>query len=68
MGTKESVIYGYNNENHKDKDFKKQEFSLGLGMYYIHVILGGVNLQQIDFWFSIWRDTISGKLEINSTK
>jgi hypothetical protein len=66
MGVKESAIYGYNNESHEDKNFKKREFSLGLGSYYIHVILAGINLKRTDFWFSVWHDKHSGKLMIET--
>lgn len=66
MGVRESAIYGYNNESHEDKNFKKREFSLGLGTYYIHVVLAGINLKRTDFWFSVWHDKHTGKLMIES--
>jgi hypothetical protein len=64
MGIRESAIYGYNNESHENKDFKKQEFSLGRGSYYINVILAGINLNPTQFWFSVWCDKDSGELKI----
>jgi len=66
MGVKESAIYGYNNESHEDKNFKKREFSLGLGTYYIHVVLAGINLKRTGFWFSVWHDKHTDKLMIES--
>lgn len=68
MGVRESAIYAYNNENHDFKDFKKQEFSLGLSNYHIHVVLAGINLKRTEFWFEVWRDTNSGKLDVKLIK
>jgi hypothetical protein len=64
MGVRDSAIYAYNNENHEYKDFKKAEFSLGLGIKYVHVLLSGINLPPTNFWFSISRDTKSMELKI----
>ena len=64
MGTKGSVIYGYNNDNHQYKDFKKDEFSLGLGSYFIHVVLSGINLNPQHYWFEVWKDKQSRELRI----
>jgi len=68
MGIKESAIYGFNNDNHEYKDYKKSEFSLGMGSYYIKVVLAGINLKETEFWFSIWRDISSGELKIERIK
>lgn len=64
MGTKGSVIYGYNNDNHRYKEFKKDEFSLGLGSYFIHVVLSGINLNPQHYWFEVWKDKQSRELRI----
>lgn len=64
MGVGELEIYGYNNDNHEHKNFKKTEFTLGPGLYYIHVLLSGIHLKPTDFWFEVWRDTMSGDLKI----
>ena len=64
MGTKDSAIYAYNNENHYAKDFKKQDFALGLQGYNIHVVLAGIHLEETEFWFYVWRDTGSEELKI----
>ena len=68
MVVKESAIYGYNNDNHANKNFQRQEFSLGLGVHYVCVILDGIHLNTTEFWFRIWRDTGTGELKVEKSE